>query len=257
MVGDRAVVSLAFCPGRDILMMGDEGGKVRLWQVADPKHPVPLGPALQGNDEEVSSVACSPDGRLFAAAGTAMVKLWGLPDQAPVPLGTFSAGHGQAVNSVTFSPDGEILAAAADDGLVTLWDIKHPRNIAPLGPPLRAHGDPVTSVAFSPKDSRIMATTSDDKTVRVWDLTVRELPVPLGPPLEGHQEAVNSVAIGANGIIASGSDDTMVRLWDVRTLEAIRRDPMAYACLRTGRGFSPDEWKSQIPALPYQKTCPN
>ena len=85
-VGDRAIVSLAFCPGRDILMMGDEGGKVRLWQVADPKHPFPLGPALQGNDVEVSSVACSPNGRLFAAAGIAMVKLWGLPDQAPYPL---------------------------------------------------------------------------------------------------------------------------------------------------------------------------
>lgn len=245
--GDRAVVSLAFCPGRDILMLGDEGGNVRLWRVADPKHPVPLGPALQGNDVEVSAVACSPDGRLFAAAGTAMVRIWGLPDDAPVPLGTFSAGQGQAVNSVTFSPDGEMLAAAADDGLATLWDINDPRNVAPLGPPLRAHSDPVTSVAFSPTDSRIMTTTSDDRTVRIWDLTVRELPVPLGPPLEGHQEAVNSVAIGANGIIASGSDDTTVRLWDLRTLEAIRKDPTANACLRTGAASIKTNGKAKFP----------
>ena len=101
-----------------------------------------------------------------------------------------------------------------------------------------------------------MATTSDDKTVRVWDLTVRELPVPLGPPLEGHQEAVNSVAIGANGIIASGSDDAVVPLWDVRTLEAIRRDPMAYACfsyrarLQSGRMEKPNSSASLPENMP-------
>jgi WD40 repeat protein len=84
---------------------------------------------------------------------------------------------------------------------VTLWDLNDPRNAVPLEPPLRAHGDPVTSVAFNPADPRIMATASDDKTVRLWDLTVRALPAPLGPPLGGHQEAVNSVAIGANGAV--------------------------------------------------------
>jgi WD40 repeat protein len=101
-----------------------------------------------------------------------------------------------------------------------------------------------------------MATASDDKTVRVWDLTVRESPVPLGPSLEGHQEAVNSVAIGENGIMASASDDKTVRLWNLSTLDAIRQNPMAFACARTGRGLNPDEWKRKIPVLPYQKTCP-
>jgi WD40 repeat protein len=254
--GNRAVVSLAFCKGRNILISGDEGAKVRLWNVANPARPVQLGPALQGNDDEVDSVACSPNGRLLAAAGTAMVKLWELPAQTPALLGTFVAGHQQAVNSVTFSPDGKTLAAGADDGLVTLWDINDPHNAMPLGPPLRAHGDPVTSVAFSPNDPRTMATASDDKTVRVWDLTARDAPVPLGPPLEGHQEAVNSVTISGNGLMASASDDKTVRLWDLSKLDAIRQDPMAYACSRTGRGFNPDEWKVQIPALPYQKTCP-
>ena len=67
-----------------------------------------------------------------------------------VPLGTLVAGHGQAVNSVTFSSDGKNLAAAADDGLVTLWHLNDRRNAIPLGPPLRAHGDPVTSVQVQP-----------------------------------------------------------------------------------------------------------
>jgi WD40 repeat protein len=254
--GDRAVVSLAFCAGGDILVSGDEGGEVHRWHLKDPRHPVLVGSPLEGNADTVDSIACSPDGRLLAVAGTAMVKMWDLSAQTPAPLGALVAGHGQAVNSVAFSPDSQTLAAAADDGLVSLWDINDPRNATPLGPPLRAHGDPVTSVAFSQKDPRTIATASDDKTLRVWDLTVRERPVPLGPPLEGHQAAVNSVAIGANGIMASASDDQTVRLWDLSRLDLIRQDPLAYACLRTGRGFNLDEWKTQIPALPYQKTCP-
>jgi WD40 repeat protein len=254
-VGENAVVTLAFCPSRNILVAGDEGGMVHLWQVADPKHPVPIGSPFKGNDDEVDSLACSPNGKILAVAGTAMVTMFELAAQTPVPFDKLVAGHGQAVNSVAFSPDGKTLAAAADDGLVTLWELKDPRNATPLGPPLRAHGDPVTSVAFSPTDARIMATASDDKTVRVWDLTVKELPVPLGPPLEGHQEAVNSVAIAVNGLMASGSDDKTVRLWDLSKVDAVRKDPVAYACARAGRGLNADEWKRQIPVLPYQKTC--
>jgi WD40 repeat protein len=253
---DQAVVSLTFCPGRDLLVSGDEGGKVRLWQVKDPRRPVALGSPLQGNDDAVDSIACSPDGRLLAVAGTGMVKMWDLAGQTPIPLGALPAGHGQAVNSVAFSPDSQTMAAAADDGLVSLWDVKDPRNAVGLGPPLRAHGDPATSVTFSPTDPRTLATASDDKTVRVWDLTARELPVPLGPPLEGHRQAVNSVAIGAHGMMASASDDKTLRLWDLTKLADIRENPLPFACLRTGRGFNPDEWKKQIPALPYQKTCP-
>ena len=74
-----------------------------------------------------------------------------LPPRRRLLLGTFAAGHAQALNSVTFSADSQTMAAAADDGLVTLWDVKDPRNATTLGTPLRAHGDPVTSVAFQSK----------------------------------------------------------------------------------------------------------
>jgi WD40 repeat protein len=252
---DRAVVSLAFCPGRDLLISGDEGGKFRLWNMANPKHPVPLGLPLEGNDVSVDSVACSPDGHLLAVAGTAMVKLWDIA-QMPVPLLTLEVGHGQAVNSVAFSPDGWTLATASDDGEVNLFALNDRNNPTRIGAPLRAQGDVVTSVTFSPKDPRIMATASEDTTVQVWDLTQRDRPVPLGPALGGHQKAVNSVAISSNDIMATASEDQTALLWDLSGLEAIKNDPAAFACMRTGGGLNPDEWNSQIPALPYQKTCP-
>jgi WD40 repeat protein len=254
---EEAVVSLAFCKGRNLLVSGEEGGRARFWRVGDPKHAEALGqPLLLANDVDVDSVACSPDGRLIAVAGTGMVKLLTFDDQSrPVVFDTQVVGSGQAVNSVAFSSDSRTLAMAADDGLVTLLDVTDLTRLMKLGAPLPAHGDPVTSVAFDPADPHTMASAGEDGTARVWDLTNRTEPVALGPALIGHSGAVNSIAIGPNDKMVTGGEDNTARLWDLAGLDSIRQDPTRYACARTGRGFNPEEWNRQIPALPYQKTC--
>lgn len=252
---EEAVVSLAFCSRRHLLIAGDEGGQVWIWNLADLAHPVLVGTPLEGNPDAVDSVACSAHGRLLAVAGTGLVKLWSLDDaENPALLDQLTAGHGESINAVTFSPDGLTMAAAGDDGDVILWDVKG-TPVTPIGPPLRAHGDPVTSVAFSPNDSRLFASASEDQTAQMWDLSDRADPLPLGPPLVGHRSAVNSVAIGPNEMVGTGSDDKTARLWTTAGLDQIREDPIGHACMRTSIGFDPDEWKSQIPGLPYQKTC--
>jgi WD40 repeat protein/ABC-type phosphate/phosphonate transport system ATPase subunit len=253
---EEAVVSLAFCPGQRLLISGEEGGHVRIWNLRDPTHAVLIGTPLIGNDDAVDSVACSPRGPLLAVAGTGMIKMWDLavPD-SPRPLQTLIAGHAESINAVTYSPDGRTMVAAGDDGYVILWDVNG-THLTRIGPPLRAHGDPVTSVAFSPDDSQLFASASEDQTAQVWDIGDRAEPLRLGPPAAGHQRAVNSVAIGPNGMMATASEDHKGQLWTIAGLDPIKKNPIASACLRTGRGFNPDEWQSQIPGLPYQKTCP-
>ena len=87
------------------------------------------------------------------------------------------------------------------------------------------------------------------QTVQVWDLTQRDRPVPLGPALEGHEKAVNSVAIGPNGIMATASEDETAVLWDLSGLEAIRSDPVANACLRTGQGLNKARGTAKFPPI--------
>jgi WD40 repeat protein len=82
---------------------------------------------------------------------------------------------------------------------------------------LQGHDGTVTSVAFSPGDSRTVS-GSWDETVRVWDASTGEaLAI-----LQGHEDAVTSAAFSPNGSrIVSGSDDKTVRIWDASTGELL------------------------------------
>ncbi|MGH3807075.1 MAG: TIR domain-containing protein [Pseudonocardiaceae bacterium] len=212
-----SVFAVVFSPDGRILASGGEDQMVRLWNVADPAHPVPLGQPLTGHTSTIRSVAFSADGRILASGSDDQtVRLWNVADPAhPVPLGQPLTGHTGIVRSVVFSPDGRTLASGGEDRMVRLWNVADPAHPASLGPPLTAHTDYVTAVAFSP-DGRTLASGSDDQTVRLWNVTDPAHPAPLGQPLTGHTEIVTTVVFSPDGrILATSSRDRTVRLWDV------------------------------------------
>ena len=81
-------VAIAFNPGEHLLASGSDG-TVRLWDVADPVHPRPLGQPLTGGTGTVYSVAFSPGRQTLAIGGSdGTVRLWDVADPAhPRPLG--------------------------------------------------------------------------------------------------------------------------------------------------------------------------
>ena len=247
--GAGFVNSVAFSPVGHLMASGLADGTVRLWNVADPAHPRPLGQPLPSGPGTgfgpavVLSVAFSPDGHMLASSDNGgTTQLWDVADPArPRPLGQIPLGS-YTIDSLAFSLDGHTLAGGdASSGTVWLWDLADPMRPRLLSS-VPTGGGAVASVAFSP-DGHIVASGSPDGTVRLWDVTDLSHPRPLGQPLTSGGAEVNSVAFSPDGrTLASGESSGTVRLWDVA-------DPMRPRLLGpvpTGGGavasvaFSPD-----------------
>ena len=76
---------VAFSPDGRTLASGNADHTVRLWDVSDRAHQVPLGQPLTGHTGAVEGVAFSPDGHTLASGSDdSTVRLWPTPLDATV-----------------------------------------------------------------------------------------------------------------------------------------------------------------------------
>jgi len=121
--------------------------------------------SYKGHTSGIYCVACSPDGKVVAAATdrpACAVRTWEVSTGRP--LETFIP-HGSLVTSVRFSPDGSRLLSAGLDGILRISDVKTAREIYQT--PAQGHG--VTCAVFSPGGRRAVFGLSDG-TIKVWQL---------------------------------------------------------------------------------------
>jgi WD40 repeat protein len=72
------------------------------------------------NDENLTSLAFAPDGKLLACGSSDYnVRVWEVQTGA---LKFTLKGHTDVVELVAFSPDGKMLASASSDKTVKLWE---------------------------------------------------------------------------------------------------------------------------------------
>jgi WD40 repeat protein len=164
---------------------------------------------LDGEAEEVRSVAFSHDGKLLAAAGgfpaqRGEVQIWDVDARKLVAT---IKGHHDCIYAVAFSPDGKTLATASYDKLIKLWNPTTGEEIRTL----KDHIDAVYDLVFTP-DGRHLISASADRAVKVWDPATGERLYSMSDATDG----VNTVAVDPTGkLIAAGGYDKTIRIWSL------------------------------------------
>ena len=209
--GDAGQVgALAFSPDGGLLAIGDDQGRVHVWEIAAAPQVRSVARAVAG---AVRSLAFTADGGAVAAVGSEgglrFLSLDGRASPGMRPL--------DGVSAATLSADGRTAAAAGRDGRVWLWDLRSAEPPAKLP----GHTGPVSAVAFSPDGTAIASASTEDGTVRLWRLPgVEPVTAPVRPtalpprvrfPLGGPANLVHFGGADAPGILVRNARDLTLR----------------------------------------------
>lgn len=202
--GESVVMALAFSPAKagKWLAAANQDGQVLVWDVNDWGAGAQV---LLQNDQALSSLAFSPDGRQIVVGDwSGAVRLYDALNGTPVRE---FIHHLREVFAVAISPDGNWLASGSTDNNVAVWDLNDPTALPIV---LSGYHDQVYALAFSP-GSRWLLIGSEGDNLRLWDSTR-----PYDPPLSlrGHEGTVYSAAFSADGKwLLTASADGSARLW--------------------------------------------
>ncbi|MBM4076150.1 MAG: hypothetical protein FJ267_10935, partial [Planctomycetes bacterium] len=170
-------------------------GEVKFFNAADGA----LVADLFTTDDEVFSIALSPDGtRLAASCADRSVRLF---DVATRQQQRLIEDHADWVMDVAWSPDGKKIATASRDKTSKVFDSATGESQTTFN----GHGQPVYGVAFLP-DGGSIATSGRDNKIRVWAAADAKQAREIGMGGE-----VFRIAVTPDGMVFSGSADKHTR----------------------------------------------
>lgn len=194
-----------------LLAVGDQAGRIRLFDVTSPTRPRLLATA-DAHGAIVDHTAFTPDSRHLAVGiDGGQVLLFDIAGPDTLRLATtFTASPAAGVvEGLDISPDGHLLAAG-DSGTVRLWDLSRPDQPALRG---QVQGSAQT-LAFSP-DGHLLAVGGEDDAVRLWDVT-RPSDARQDSIMNGQRLGVTAVAFSHSGsALGVGDEDGVIQLWQV------------------------------------------
>jgi serine/threonine protein kinase/WD40 repeat protein len=169
---------IAITPDRKYWIMGDEDGRVSLWNSSSGKVIRELAP----HTDVARRAIITADGRFaVTGGGDSDVHVYSLPD------GAYRALTGNTAGVKDIDVQGHLVASAGIDGIVRVWNVD-----GTLVHAFRGHRSAVKGVAFA---GNHLVTGAEDKMVRVWPL-VAPPPPPTGPALRSWLDEHTNVEIG-------------------------------------------------------------
>ncbi|MFO0983612.1 MAG: serine/threonine-protein kinase [Planctomycetota bacterium] len=190
-------------PGVDRLLAGCDP-ELRGWEWDWLDHRLDESDRVFVTDQEITSVAASPDGNLIAG-GNHFVRVW----QGDTGNCVLAGSQLNRIHCMTFSPDGGSIATGSQDATLRLWDLASGRQAAKVPLP-----DTAWAVAFL-DDGRI-ASACEDRRVRLHEADslaiTHELPAFTAMPY----------SVTANDLwLAAGDESGEIRVWDLVSLEVV------------------------------------
>ncbi|MER6000110.1 hypothetical protein ABT120_16185 [Nonomuraea angiospora] len=214
--GNISSIAAGMYDGRPVAVSGSEGGRMRLWDVADQR---PIGSVIEGlpwsSYQSPELALTTLDGCLLAVVGGSnRVQVWDLLAARLIAERTIASGsiHQVAVTEL----DGRPLWVSVGDEGMHVWDLRtHDLIAGPLG-------ERLYSVAFAELDGDPVVVTGGRSAVRVWDLrSGREIGPAMDSPEPVFHLAVTEVAGRPVAITGSGDGSGTLRLWDLRERRAM------------------------------------
>ncbi len=256
----QQVTALSFSPNGHVLACADSENIIRLWDFDNKKILRRLGEGGgwrvegggwrgergQGSEtgarffgffqSDIDSLTFSPDGKMLAAAGACLIRLW---DSATgqVLAGQVPPGGGQTQGLARFSaglavhPGGTTLASSGGGTCVRLWERASRKPLPSL-----EDQEIVQALAYSPAGN-ILAQAAG-LHVRLWDATSGQAVA----DLEGPAEPISCLAFAPHGelLATASSAGLSVWLWSLADCEPILLIPDALdGCTIEALSFHP------------------
>ena len=205
---------IAFGPrGRTVVIVPSSEHKVCVWNGSTDETVHELVAYEASLNEQVNSIAFSPDGRTVAngiqrnPGGNGFVRFWDVSTGKTLR----KLEHPSNVMEVAFRPDGEMLASWSGDGIIRLWNVSSGKIVHTI-----ENMWSINTLVFSP-DCRTLAVGSS--SLRLWDVSTGEAIRRLNAENVG---STNSIAFSSDGRTLASASGKFVHVWNVSTGEVLR-----------------------------------
>jgi WD40 repeat protein len=199
----------------------------------------------------VTSSSLSPNGELFAAAGSDdLVWLWDVSDPTSPQLLAKLTGFTAAATSMVFSGSSQTLFAGSADHTIRIWSLANSTSPKELpSSPLIGPSTAITKLALSP-DSRTLAVATVDGHVWLWSVA-NPTKASLSATLTAARGKVTALTFSpSDNVLVAGGSNRRLTFWHYRPYQAVNR-----ICALEGTAITADEWKLYVPGAAYKPPC--